>query len=424
VATTVPAITASMGSREYYIAKMSAQELAGQVAVASELAEWREATLNDLYQRKLNRKRVEQDIAPYLASAKDRFFGSIIVWVLNHEALVFEPLADHVKLLAAYASAARSIGFLVINGPDNDNRSGLVALDGQHRLAALRMVVQGSVDGEFAGKVPSDEVAVIFVKDSEVRSARDLFTVLNRSARRVSKNDVLIMSEVDGAAIVARELTSSLLLAPRGLEDRPLVKWESNTIANKDSQFTTLNAIYEVASTVAEHLGIDLQEGEEGGNPPDRSDLDRVRDEAARWLTTFFESSDELGRLRDDSAAIVAMRASGRYSLLMKPVGLVAFFGAVGTLLDADGGRMSDPAAAIKGLLRVDWDLKGAFWRGILTNAAGKVTNKKSEIELASDLAAWMVAGSSAHPAFIDALLERYRRQFGRVDKSLPDPIG
>jgi DNA sulfur modification protein DndB len=418
---TVPAITARMGSREYFITKMTAQEISGQVAVASELRDWHEVTLDQLYQRKLNQRRVEQDIAPYLAKTERRFFGAIIVWALNDEALVFEPVSDHVDVMAAYKSAAESMGFLVINGVRAGDRTGLVAIDGQHRLAALRNVVHGKATGDHADSVRGDEVTVIFIRDREVADARDLFTVLNRSARRVSKNDVLIMSEVDGAAVVARALTSRHVLAPNGLEHQPLVKWTSNTIALNDSEFTTLNAMYEMVSVVADHLDIDLQKGEESGDRPEPDDVLKVRVEAERWLEAFFAADSELEKMRHDVALIPKMRKEGRLSLLMKPVGVVAFFKAAGLLLEPEAGKMRDAATAIASLVKVSWDVKGTFWRGILTNAAGNVTNRREDIQLAADLAAWMVAGLTSHPKFQEAVLERYRRHTGK--SSLPDPL-
>ena len=74
---------------------------------------------------------------------------------------------------------------------------GLVALDGQHRLAALRANVHGKVQGPYAATVASDEVTVIFISDDDRVRSRSLFIILNRTARRVTKNDVLIISETD-----------------------------------------------------------------------------------------------------------------------------------------------------------------------------------------------------------------------------------
>lgn len=420
---TVPAIRATMGSRDYFISKMTASELSGQVSIASELSDWNELTLNELYQRKLNEKRVEQDIAPYLANTSDRFFGSIIIWILDPQAAVFEPAGSYLTIPRAYETAANSIGFLVLDSSRASGQAGFVALDGQHRLAALRRVVRNETDGAYSSDVYTDEVAIIFVSDQDVRSARDLFTVLNRSARRVTKSDVLIMSEVDGAAIVARDLTGCSLLAPYGLGEGGLIKWEKNTIAQRDEQITTLNAIYEVVQIVADALKIDLQAGEEAGNPPSESDLSAVRAETERWLTALFDESPEFASMRHDPLKIVEMRRDSPYSLMLRPVGFQAFFGAVAVALNKSAGNMTDLKEVVRRLLQVDWSITSNFWRGIMVNAKGNVTNKKTDVQLASDLASWMITGKSSSTTFQQSLTERYRRQLGRDDASLPTPL-
>jgi len=418
---TVPVITARMGSRDYYITKMTAFELSGQVGIASELTDWNALTLEELYQRDLNRKRVEDEIAPYLANAKDRFFGSIIVWILGDEVVTFEPVGEFVSVSAAYSRAAKSLGFLIID--NSQQRSGLVALDGQHRLAALREVVQGNTDGEFRGAVCTDEIAVIFVRDADVRGARDLFTVLNRSARKVSKNDVLIMGEVDGAAIVARRLTSSSLLAPNGLGNRPLVKWESNTINQKDSQLTTLNAVYEVVKKVANHHQIDLLSGEESGTPPPQADMNRAYDAVLGWLTALFEESADFSAMRTDSEAIVeARKKESPYSLVLRPVGFQAFFGAVSVLLEPAVCGVASPVEAVRRLLQVDWSLGSRSWTGIMVNAKGNVTNRASDVALAADLAAWLAVGEAMDSNYRDGLRDRLRHQMNSDDVELPIP--
>lgn len=418
--TTVPALTARMGNRDYYITKMSAFELSGQVSVASELQDWEELTLEELYQRDLNSKRVMEDIAPYLVNSPGRFFGSIIVWILDPTALTFEPVSRHIEVLAAYAGAAESMGFLVLNA-NNGGNGRLVALDGQHRLAALRAVVQGEVNGPFQNAVTNDEVAVIFVKDKNVRDARDLFTVLNRSARKVSRSDVLIMGEVDGGAIVARRLTGRSLLAPRGLDHDPLVKWDSNTIARSDRRLTTLNALYEMCGYVAAVLGLDLQSGEETGTPPPPDVLRRVEDEAYRWLGLFFAVFEALEEMRHDPELIAEGRRNGEpYSLLLKPVGLGIFFGAVAAVIRFGGLTQSEAERVIKALSRLSWSLDDPLWAGVVVNQNGTVTNRKASISLAIDLAAW-VCGAGEFTADVEAsLLERYRRQLGDASLSLP----
>jgi len=425
MSTTVPAITATMGSRTYYIAKMRASELAMQVAVASELSEWKELTLNEMYQRKLNERRVQQEIAPYLANSPDRFFGSIIVWITGEDSVEFEPVSDQISVHAPYREAAKSIGFLVLS--DSSSReSGLVALDGQHRLAAFREVVQGKVEGRFNKQVREDEVGVIFVQDRNVRNARELFTVLNRSARRVSKSDVLIMSESDGAAIIARELTSSKLLAPHGLaEDQgPLIKWEVNTMAMKDQFLTTLNAIYEVVQIVARHLGKDIVVEEEDSEGLEGSSLASVREETRLWLSTLFDKSEFFRKLREDTSLIPDARKESQYSLILRPVGLIAFFLAVQSALDKHRGQRQDLSEVLVDLLKLDWSHSSTFWKGIMVSNKGNITNKQVDLQLAGDLAAWMICGEDSTTQFQQDLVERYRKQLGREDASLPEIQG
>jgi DNA sulfur modification protein DndB len=418
----VPAIKASMGSRDYFITKMRAAELTGQVAVASELQDWKQLTLEELYQRAVDERRVKQDIAPYLVSTNGRFFGSIIVWILSPEAVVFESVTGFASIRAAYRNAAESLGFLTVDGHVG-GKGGLVALDGQHRLSAFREVVQGKVDGKYRSDVGDDEVAVVLVQDKDIKTARDLFTVLNRSARRVSKNDVLIMSEVDGAAIVARRITSSDLLAPRGLTDKPLVKWISNTISRNDLELTTLNAIYEIVKLVAGASGVDVSAGEEAGNPPPEEILQAIQKETFLWLTQLFSCSAEFSSFRDDPLRIPSARGSDRqYSLMLKPIGFQAFFGAVRTALSTQSGGLEDLKEVVTRLLQLDWSLESSFWQGILVTPRGTVTNKQADLSLGSDLAAWMVTGNNCTPSFQQSLTERYRRQLNRGDVALPTP--
>lgn len=415
MAVTLPVLTAQMGSRTYYISKMSGASLSGRVAVASELDDWKDQSLDERFQRMLNSKRVEQDIAPYLANAEDRFFAAIIVWIISDGGIDFESLADHeISIPAAYRSAAQSFGFLVIN----DAR--LVALDGQHRLASLRHVVQGHVNGPFRDAVSSDEVTVIFIDDPDVRTARNLFTVLNRSARRVGKNDVLVMGEVDGAAIIARRLVSSELLAPRGLDDHPLVKWESNTITKRDEFLTTLNAIYETVRIVSVASGESILTESDDGTPPPPAVLDRIESISRDWLEALFRSIPRLQELRDTPHLFPDERESGaQYSLLLKPVGFQAFFGGVAAACSATKGGLGDPIDAIRRCSGADWSLESAFWRGILVKSNGTVSTARADITLASDLLAFQISDDPT-PQFVSDLRDRFRRQLNDNSANLP----
>src|SRR5580704_3433495 len=97
MATPIPAIKAQMGSTPYYVTTMTARDLVSTTRPAAEDRDaWTSASIDERMQREPNLKRVKEQIAPYLAQHKDRFFGSIIV-VVPEGSIEFEPLSVHIK---------------------------------------------------------------------------------------------------------------------------------------------------------------------------------------------------------------------------------------------------------------------------------------------------------------------------------------
>ena len=72
-----PALSASMGSWQYYIVKMRMREVAAEVKFGSEVHS--DATLDQAIQRAIKESRVKREIVTYLTGQKDRFFGSLVV---------------------------------------------------------------------------------------------------------------------------------------------------------------------------------------------------------------------------------------------------------------------------------------------------------------------------------------------------------
>jgi hypothetical protein len=58
-----------------------------------------------------------------------------------------------------------------------------------------------------------------------------------------------------------------------------------------------------------------------------------------------------------------------------------------------------------------------------MVNAKGNISNKVSDLDLAAELAAWMITGRSSNKSFQSTLTENYQRQLGRVDAQLPTPV-
>jgi DNA sulfur modification protein DndB len=329
-----------------------------------------------------------------------------------------------IKIPKAYESSLNDLGVIVIGGDGRATQSGLVALDGQHRLAAIREVVQGKTPGPFKGDVANDEITVIFVSDSDTVKTRGLFTILNRTARRVSKNDVLIMSETDGSAMVARKVISSKLLAPRGLDDKPLVKWESNTISKKDTQITTLNAIAQIVAIIARHEKVILENDDDAQVPPDSDAVSAARDATLNWFEILFDSIPEFRQMQEDPNSVVENRKPDKpYSLLMRPVGLIVLFSAVSIALDSQQGGLTNISEAFRRIAKLDWSFDSGLWKQIMVSSKGTITNRQSDLDLASELAAWMITGRTSNKQFQSILIEKYKRQLNRDDAQLPTPV-
>jgi DNA sulfur modification protein DndB len=420
----IPAIRAQMGTHTYYAGAMSAADVCQQVGVASELDDWHDMTIEEVYQRDLNRRRVEQEIAPYLVNTPDRFFGSIIVLVRDPSSIAFEPL-EHLGITApaGIRAAAQNVGVLTIGLGQRAAGSGaLVALDGQHRLASLRAVVQGgAVRGPYEGDVGDDTVTVLFVEHQSDVESRRLFTTLNRSARKVSKNDLLLMGEDDARNIVGRALAQGHLLAPRGLDKEPLVKWDGNTIKERDTAMTTLNALNDMVEVVAAHMQLPFAVADDYSVRPSREHIDRLEAEAQRWLLALFSTFPELEALRDDPASVPAARAFDQpVSMLLKPAGLVVFMKSVALGADQQRGNLGDIAESMADLRKVGWSLSDDHWQDLMVTKRGTISGRRNEWDLAADVVTCIAGGSRVNVSFRSKVELRYGAHIGRPGSSLP----
>ena len=87
MAYTIPCIKGKLGSTDYYLGTMKAEELVGMAKPASRLEEWEDFTIEERMQRELNDKRVREEIAPYIANDPDRFFRLVSCSSLQAQSL-------------------------------------------------------------------------------------------------------------------------------------------------------------------------------------------------------------------------------------------------------------------------------------------------------------------------------------------------
>jgi len=415
---TFPAIRARMGSTNYFQVAVPARDLASVVIPVSELTEWKQWTISERFQRELAFRRIQDELIPYLVRSPDRFFGSLIVLVYKPDVFEFEPI-EHLgaKLGAAYRSQAERMGFLTVSGGQ------LVALDGQHRLVALREVVAGraEVSGEFSNDIAEDEVCVVFVQHEGLEKTRRIFNKVNQHARPTSKSDNIITSEDDGYAIVARWLVDSE--PPLGLNEprpplgllhpstgEPLVEWRSTSLAQKQEALTTLNVVYQSVDTIlAANSLTNFGEKDRVIRPPNAQ-----LEQAYRWCTEWWEAVLSNVAVYQRAIAkpflIPDLRSSkSADSLLFRPVVQVALFMGLAESI----GRGLVLAEATHRLNQVDWRADAEHWRDVIVRANGAPIARSEAIALAGRLIGYLLAGGLVDAASVDRLRLSYAEAKG-----------
>ena len=221
MASMYPAIKATMGRWNYYIVKLKVSDLAKEVELSSEVHQDR--TLDEAIQREIDSSRARQNLVVYLHDREDRFLNSIVVAALGGSP-TFTPLhlaeSPENNVFRAL-QVDQSFGVLTFAGGQK-----YYALDGQHRLAAIKAILQptGKKD-DFAREYVSEafrqlfrdeEISVIMVvqdpgtdqsvRDEVLKDYRRLFSSLNRYARATEESTNIIMDEDDGIAILTRRL--------------------------------------------------------------------------------------------------------------------------------------------------------------------------------------------------------------------------
>ena len=220
--TTVPALRGKFGTTEYFLSMMSVGELVRTVRFPRDMPDWDDLSVEDRYQRNINLARIRKEIAPYFASDEHRFSGALVLAVMNHDNMAFEPLpnvgGNRNPVPQLYQSASRDMGFLTFNGNEL-----LVPLDGQHRTKAFQFAIDGSDDNNrpIEGiksnlELANDQVAVILVR-FDTAGSRRIFNKINRYAKPTTKADDLITDDDDAMAVITRELLSEDGVIPASL---------------------------------------------------------------------------------------------------------------------------------------------------------------------------------------------------------------
>ena len=396
-----PAIRAQMGDWSYYMVRMKMREIAQEVELAHDIYE--DKTLSEAIQRALSRTRAHKQIVGYLARRDDRFFSSIVVAAMGGNPK-WNPLpVDATQVPAVLAESKllqESFGVLSF-----DEEPKYYALDGQHRVAAIKLLVAGGV-GRGANRLvapPTFEndllsVLVISREDHDIsdeewmRRYRRMFSSLNRYAKPTDKDTNIIMDEDDLFAILTRRLITDheFFRAPGRERESERVQMEGKNLRLRSPHFTSLQTLYEanriLLTTYARQKDGWYSDGTSIDQQvrPDEEFIDECYEELDAYWTAIIKA---LPVLHSTPVEMRVHNLDGDKKLpdhlLFWPIGQELFARLARGILDralptgyvADSekdGPIEDPkqiaqiAGALELLKGLPWDLHKSPWRHLL----------------------------------------------------------
>ena len=272
--------------------------------LASEMKPWREVfnveelSFDELLQRDLDDSRVAHDLIPYLlgeSGSSAKFFPPILAVIVPRKGTGagIEGFYPHQKVLGQVEEYGNLFDFEQIKWDGeltplaslsyNRQRSAFIIVDGQHRamavLALHRQLKENWGDNAFASYYDHIEVTPEQVKSIELpvciiyfpdlhkgnstprekgidlsSICREIFLVVNRSAKRVSEARTLLLDDEDIAARLMRKTLSAL--KNRGKKEDELARIYSISYGDSDieiGQREVISGRLEYSSAIALH---------------------------------------------------------------------------------------------------------------------------------------------------------------------------
>lgn len=444
--TIYPAIRAKMGTWTYYIVRMKMRAIAQEIKLAHEIYE--DATLSEVLQRDLAHSR-RKHIVGYLARREDRFFSSIVVAAIRGKPSWQSVQLDEETVSPVFATAELQENFGLLSFGDDPS---YYALDGQHRVLAIRSLVNGKLQAPEHFDDDYLSVIVIVREDHEeldderwMRKYRRLFTSLNRYAKPTDTDTNIIMDEDDLFAIVTRGLiTNHEFFKAEGRERESIkVQTRSKNLKKGSNHFTSLQTLYAVNECL---LTTDTRRG--GGWPsgerkldrqfrPDEDFIEGCSRELHDYWDAILKALPDLQKVPEDMRRHDKNELDGEYQdhLLFWPIGQELIAQIIRELLDnrfpeTGYGSVADMAEALAPLRMISWELHDAPWRYLLLvpgprpEADGREENwrirsedRKLALIISSRLLRWMLGiGEPLNEDAVGALRESWR------DLLYPDP--
>jgi len=379
--TYIPAFQASVGDWTYYICVMKYAEVKRQVGFAHELGGNKD--LNTMIQRGISAR--TDDIRDYLLSSEHRFLGSLIVaaWGGDPNYTDLE-MSDPEGLLEGLDSG---FGVLTFDGTQQ-----YFALDGQHRLTAIREALLKDPG------LGNDDISVLMVPHYDTDEGRErtrrLFTNINRNAKTTTKSENIALDVDDGFAIVTRRLlqehdflsqTGRVRVFTRPPTDSGEMVLAGASVPKTDkAAWTTITVLYDMVARLAADLPSELHDA--ASRPSDQV-LEDAYNELSKRLDAVMHHCGGLRKRLEQASNARDVRApkdqEGTGHPLMRPVVQKAVCEALRQLLEHGDHDFED---GTKGLAKLTWRMDSAPWTAVFNPANSRMLTAKENRDLLLEL--------------------------------------
>jgi len=347
-----------MGDWTYYVTVMGVVELVRYVRFAEEVCPNQD--LDKMIQREVSDR--AKTIAEYLRTNDQRFFGSLIIAAYDGQPR-FRPIKfGDASLLDQIEDR---VGVLQFDGTEQ-----YYALDGQHRLAAYKI----ELDRDPA-RYQADQISMIVICHTKdeigLTRARRLFTTVNRYAKKTSPATHTAMSEDNGVAIITRRLIRTHPLFNQRIKVMVVGRNGKQKLAAGNAMSTAdrdyLMAIETFRKCNQDLLPQDLRNefSREQQIPSFESLETAFTSVSARW-DKMIKAVEPWEALLSPEANVENLRTSNGGHILVRPIGITAFVGAVATAPE------SLSIQHMRTVISEFHDLDSSPWKGVIWNSAKK----------------------------------------------------
>lgn len=345
-----PAIKTGMGNWAYYMSSMTYKQLNDYVKMPKEVCDAQE--LSKKIQRELT-DNVDK-ILVYLQKEEDRFFNALVLAVFEGKPTWFPGVFEKDE------ERFNNIGLLVFSGVEK-----IFPVDGQHRLAAIKKLVE---TGDYSEE---EEVPVIFVSHQNTEAGnvrtRRLFTSLNRYAKPVKDSESIALDEDDIVAITTRYLIEQVDF----FKGKVSISKTESMHPSDDTNFTNIITLDKCNNYLLDAF-IKQEDYEE---KVDKDDYRRYRQDAEtinrfeEFVENFWKNliniNQDVKKLFDEGT-IEHMRGSNGGNLLFRPRGLCPYVEAISVIYRATDDSSFEEI--MKYFTQYSFELTSKKWKDVLWN--------------------------------------------------------